>query len=177
MRVAGLEPARPCGQQILSLWCLPIPPYPHVERKCWCLLSSRLYIRQAVSSTLRCFQSTTWQVFHFPHISHPLFQRRTRFSFCDIFRQKNYSCFLERGGLEPPTGSVWVRDLTLHLSFHLTAIVPYLHLHYSILFGVCQEGILNFILKNKRIPFYRREHSSLSPLDSRFKRIPLGSIE
>ena len=32
MRVAGLEPARPCGQQILSLWCLPIPPYPHVER-------------------------------------------------------------------------------------------------------------------------------------------------
>ena len=28
--IAGLEPARPFGQQILSLWCLPIPPYRHV---------------------------------------------------------------------------------------------------------------------------------------------------
>ena len=54
VRVAGLEPARSCDQQILSLWCLPIPPYPHVKGKCWCLLSSRLYVRQAVSSALRC---------------------------------------------------------------------------------------------------------------------------
>ena len=28
--IAGLEPARPFGQQILSLWCLPIPPYRHI---------------------------------------------------------------------------------------------------------------------------------------------------
>ena len=30
--IAGLEPARPNGQQILSLWCLPIPPYRHIMR-------------------------------------------------------------------------------------------------------------------------------------------------
>ena len=30
VRVAGLEPARAEAQQILSLWCLPIPPYPHI---------------------------------------------------------------------------------------------------------------------------------------------------
>ena len=34
---------------------------------------------------------------------------------------------------------------TLHLSFHLTTIVPYLHLHYSILFRICQEGFLIFL--------------------------------
>ena len=28
MRVAGLEPARDCSREILSLLCLPIPPYP-----------------------------------------------------------------------------------------------------------------------------------------------------
>ena len=31
VRVAGLEPARAYAQQILSLWCLPIPPYPHIK--------------------------------------------------------------------------------------------------------------------------------------------------
>ena len=30
--LAGLEPARPCGQQILSLSCLPIPPQRHERR-------------------------------------------------------------------------------------------------------------------------------------------------
>ncbi len=30
VRVAGLEPARANAQQILSLWCLPIPPRPHI---------------------------------------------------------------------------------------------------------------------------------------------------
>ena len=29
MRVAGLEPARDFSREILSLLCLPIPPYPH----------------------------------------------------------------------------------------------------------------------------------------------------
>ena len=85
--------------------------------------------------------------------------------------------FWNEGDLNHPLVLCRFRVPALHLSFHLTAIVPYLHLHYSILFGVCQEGILNFILKNKGIPFYRREHSSISPLDSRFKRIPLGPIE
>ena len=28
---AGLEPARPEGPKILSLVCLPIPPYPHLR--------------------------------------------------------------------------------------------------------------------------------------------------
>ena len=28
--LAGLEPARPKEQQILSLWCLPIPPQRHM---------------------------------------------------------------------------------------------------------------------------------------------------
>ena len=32
VRAAGLEPARSKDQQILSLWCLPIPPYPHIIR-------------------------------------------------------------------------------------------------------------------------------------------------
>ena len=32
MPLAGLEPARPWGQQILSLWCLPIPPQRQIER-------------------------------------------------------------------------------------------------------------------------------------------------
>ena len=32
VRVAGLEPARAEAQQILSLWCLPIPPYPHIYK-------------------------------------------------------------------------------------------------------------------------------------------------
>tara|TARA_R110002096_G_scaffold79252_3_gene186223 strand:+ start:15793 stop:16071 length:279 start_codon:yes stop_codon:yes gene_type:complete len=29
VRLAGLEPARPCGRQILSLLCLPISPQTH----------------------------------------------------------------------------------------------------------------------------------------------------
>ena len=32
MRVAGLEPARDCSREILSLLCLPIPPYPHLQK-------------------------------------------------------------------------------------------------------------------------------------------------
>ena len=28
----GLEPSRAKAQQILSLWCLPIPPHPHIKR-------------------------------------------------------------------------------------------------------------------------------------------------
>ena len=32
MRVAGLEPARSCLREILSLLCLPIPPYPHMQQ-------------------------------------------------------------------------------------------------------------------------------------------------
>ena len=32
VRVAGLEPARAYAQQILSLWCLPIPPCPHKSK-------------------------------------------------------------------------------------------------------------------------------------------------
>ena len=31
LRVAGLEPARSCPREILSLLCLPIPPYPHIQ--------------------------------------------------------------------------------------------------------------------------------------------------
>ena len=31
VRGAGLEPARPCGQEILSLSCLPIPSPAHVN--------------------------------------------------------------------------------------------------------------------------------------------------
>ena len=32
MRVAGLEPARDCSREILSLLCLPIPPYPQHKK-------------------------------------------------------------------------------------------------------------------------------------------------
>lgn len=122
------------------------------------------------------FRPTTKPVFHIQHTSHPLFRRRVRFPFLTFSGRRIIPIGLERGGLEPPTGSVQVRDPTLHLSFHLTSIVPCLHLYYSILFKFCQEGILNFISKNKGVSFYRREHSSLSPLDSRFKRIPLDPI-
>ena len=31
MGVEGLEPSRPIGRQILSLLCLPIPPYPRFK--------------------------------------------------------------------------------------------------------------------------------------------------
>ena len=31
MRIAGFEPARQ-WQLILSQWCLPIPPYPHIGK-------------------------------------------------------------------------------------------------------------------------------------------------
>lgn len=34
LRVAGLEPARSCPREILSLLCLPIPPYPHIQLIC-----------------------------------------------------------------------------------------------------------------------------------------------
>ena len=34
LRVAGLEPARSCPREILSLLCLPIPPYPHIQLNC-----------------------------------------------------------------------------------------------------------------------------------------------
>ena len=33
VRVAGLEPARAYAQQILSLWCLPIPPQRHIKNE------------------------------------------------------------------------------------------------------------------------------------------------
>ena len=44
-----------------------------------------------------------------------------------------------------PTLLLRARRQGLHLSFHLTSIVPCLHLHYSILFEVCQEGFLIFL--------------------------------
>ncbi len=45
VRVAGLEPARSCPREILSLLCLPIPPYPQTI----CFAPNRRYVYRTAS--------------------------------------------------------------------------------------------------------------------------------